>query len=62
METNSSSSPHEKADELYKNRSAWAKSAIINIAKSGYFTSDRTIEEYNRDIWHLPRLKGDSNE
>ena len=53
---------HEKADELYKNRSAWAKSAIINIAKSGYFTSDRTIEEYNRDIWHLPRLKGDSNE
>lgn len=28
---------------------------LINIAKAGYFSSDRTIEEYNRDIWHLEK-------
>ena len=27
--------------------------ALVNIAKAGFFSSDRTIEEYNRDIWHL---------
>jgi glycogen phosphorylase len=30
---------------------------LMNIACSGYFSSDRTIEEYNRDIWHLSKLK-----
>ncbi|MCR5491456.1 MAG: glycogen/starch/alpha-glucan phosphorylase [Bacilli bacterium] len=45
-----------RADELYQNKKAWARAAINNIAGSGYFTSDRTIEEYNRDIWHLPSL------
>ena len=30
-----------------------AKKMLVNIAKAGYFSSDRTIEEYNRDIWHL---------
>lgn len=31
----------------------WTKKALINIAKAGFFSSDRTIEEYNQDIWHL---------
>ena len=47
----------EKADKFYSNREKWAKSCLINIASSGYFTSDRTIEEYNRDIWHLNQLR-----
>ena len=46
----------EAADELYQNKKAWAKASLANIAGSGYFTSDRTIAEYNRDIWHLPKL------
>ena len=46
----------EQADAFYEDKARWAKAAIINIASSGYFTSDRTIEEYNRDIWHLKKL------
>mgnify|MGYP004551501923 FL=1 len=46
-----------RAEKMYLNRKNWARSALINIASSGYFTSDRTIEEYNRDIWHLEKLK-----
>ena len=37
----------------YEDRMTWAKKMIVNIAKAGYFSSDRTIAEYNRDIWHL---------
>ncbi len=37
----------------FENREVWAAKSLINIAKSGYFSSDRTIEEYNNDIWHL---------
>ena len=36
----------------YEDERAWARKSLINIAKAGYFSSDRTIEEYNRDIWH----------
>ena len=43
----------EKALEAYADRKAWAKMMLVNIAKAGFFSSDRTIEEYNRDIWHL---------
>ncbi len=46
----------QEADQRYQDKSNWARSAILNIASSGYFTSDRTIEEYNRDIWHLEKL------
>ncbi len=49
----------DEAEKLYSNPLAWAKSCLINIASSGYFTSDRTIEEYNRDIWHLSKYKVD---
>lgn len=43
----------EKAYLDYEDRSAWGRKMLINIAKAGYFSSDRTIEEYNHDIWHL---------
>lgn len=46
-----------RAEKMYLDRKNWARSALINIASSGYFTSDRTIEEYNKDIWHLEKLK-----
>ena len=42
-----------KIENLYEDRLGWAKKCLINIANSGYFSSDRTIAEYNRDIWHL---------
>jgi len=35
----------------YENRLAWAEKMLVNIAQAGYFSSDRTIAEYNRDIW-----------
>ena len=37
----------------YENRNAWARKALMNIARSGHFSSDRTIAEYDRDIWHV---------
>ena len=43
----------EEALKAYVNRTEWAKKMLVNIAKAGYFSSDRTIEEYNRDIWKL---------
>ena len=43
----------EEAFKEYENRESWAKKALINISKAGYFSSDRTIEEYNKDIWKL---------
>ncbi|CDA10076.1 glycogen/starch/alpha-glucan phosphorylase [Intestinibacter bartlettii] len=43
----------EEAFKEYEDRQNWAKKMLINISKAGYFSSDRTIEEYNRDIWKL---------
>ena len=43
----------EEAFKEYENRESWAKKVLINISKAGYFSSDRTIEEYNKDIWKL---------
>ncbi len=45
-----------KIEALYRDEKGWAKSALINIAKSGKFSSDRTIEEYVDDIWHLKKV------
>ncbi|MBD5554093.1 MAG: glycogen/starch/alpha-glucan phosphorylase [Roseburia sp.] len=42
--------------EYYRDEKAWAKSAILNVAHSGKFSSDRTIQEYVDDIWHLDRV------
>ena len=39
----------------YEDRLAWAKKSLINIANAGYFSSDRTIAEYNNNIWHLDK-------
>ena len=43
----------EVAFREYEDRVKWAKKMLVNISKAGYFSSDRTIEEYNRDIWKL---------
>jgi len=43
----------EEAFAAYENRKEWAKKMLVNTAKAGFFSSDRTIEEYNRDIWKL---------
>ncbi|MBR1736013.1 MAG: glycogen/starch/alpha-glucan phosphorylase, partial [Firmicutes bacterium] len=45
-----------KIDKLYKNKSKWAKMAILNVANSGKFSSDRTIKEYADEIWNLKKL------
>ena len=37
----------------YEDRDAWLDKVIVNIAKAGFFSSDRTIAQYNEDIWHL---------
>ena len=44
-----------KIDERYRDTAGWAKSVMINTAKSGKFSSDRTIEEYATEIWHLTK-------
>ena len=43
----------EEAFKEYENRKKWSKRMLINISKAGYFSSDRTIGEYNNDIWKL---------
>ena len=45
-----------KVEEAYTDTAGWAKSAILNTACSGKFTSDRTIQEYVDDIWHLDKV------
>ena len=46
----------DEIERRYLNRNKWARSCLINIAKSGYFSSDRTIEEYVDDIWKIEKL------
>ncbi len=46
-----------KIEELYKDQYTWNKMCLLNIASSGYFSTDRTITEYNRDIWHLTKVE-----
>lgn len=43
----------EKAFKDYEDRETWNKKVLVNIAKAGYFSSDRTIEQYNKEIWKL---------
>lgn len=42
---------------MYSDRMSWAKKCLINIAKSGYFSSDRTIEQYAKEIWHIEKIE-----
>ncbi|MCK5392826.1 MAG: glycogen/starch/alpha-glucan family phosphorylase, partial [Candidatus Omnitrophica bacterium] len=44
----------DKISELYKNKKLWTEKSIINVAKSGIFSSDRTIKNYAQDIWGVP--------
>jgi len=46
----------DKALAAFEDREKWRRMMLTNIAKAGFFSSDRTIEEYNRDIWHLTRI------
>lgn len=46
-----------KMDETYKNPEEWNRMSLVNIAKSGFFAADRSIEDYARDIWHLTKVK-----
>ena len=45
-----------RVEKAYRNTSGWAKSAMLNVANVGKFTSDRTIQEYVDDIWHLDKV------
>lgn len=42
---------------MYSDRMGWARKCLINIAKSGYFSSDRTIEQYAKEIWHIEKIE-----
>lgn len=48
---------HEKIDEAYRDEKKWAKMAMLNTACAGKFSSDRTIEQYATEIWHLDKVK-----
>ncbi len=48
---------HERANDYYKDQAKWNESCIINIAKSGYFSSDRTITQYAKEIWNIKKMK-----
>ena len=46
-----------RVEAAYRNEDWWAKAALLNTASSGKFSSDRTIEEYVKDIWHLEKIQ-----
>ncbi len=46
----------QKVEEAYRDEEGWAKKAMLNVANVGKFSSDRTIEEYVKDIWHLDKI------
>ena len=47
---------HKKVEAAYRDEKGWARSAILNVSCSGKFTSDRTIQEYVDEIWHLDKI------
>jgi len=50
----------QEATHDYMNKAKWAKSAIMNTARVGYFSSDRAIEDYNNNIWHIADCSADT--
>lgn len=53
---------HTKALELYRDRESWNRKAVINIASSGKFSSDRTIAQYNEDVWNVTPCQPDDKD
>lgn len=51
------SDAQQKVDAAFRDRKLWAKMAILNTARMGKFSSDRTILEYAKEIWDLPQVK-----
>lgn len=51
-----------RVEAAYRNEAGWAKSAILNVASSGKFTSDRTIQQYVDEIWHLDKVELEEKE
>ena len=47
----------QRVDAAYRDEKKWAKMAMLNTAMAGKFSSDRTIEEYAKEIWHLKKVK-----
>ena len=45
--------PNHRAGKDYQNPAVWTVKSILNVARTGYFSSDRTIAEYARDIWNI---------
>ncbi len=54
---NSFALAQEKINELYKDQKKWTHMSIVNVAKSGFFTTDRTMRQYNEDIWKLSPIE-----
>jgi len=46
-----------RVDALYKDPGAWNEKAILNVARAGRFSSDRTIREYASEVWHVERCE-----
>jgi glycogen phosphorylase len=46
-----------RVDAAFQDQEGWTRKAILNVARAGKFSSDRTIAEYNRDIWHVPPVR-----
>jgi starch phosphorylase len=57
MDLPSYAAAQKQIDEKYRDEKWWARTAMLNTASAGKFSSDRTIEEYVRDIWHLEKVK-----
>lgn len=47
----------DKVDELYRHPEEWTRKALLNIANMGYFSSDRTIQEYADEIWGIKPIR-----
>ena len=47
----------ERVQQRYQDKAGWARMCLVNIAKSGFFSSDRTIKQYAEEIWHIEPLE-----